>query len=889
MIAMRTTALAVSLMAGAVLLRDTRALAQDTHVHEYPHAPVVLHYHPVSGVQFTLDEVRFALAREVHAIELDLHYRASDGQVVVNHDGATPESPTLAQVIDLVVEKKAGFATVHDDGYQFFLVLDVKQVSSLLFEGIVEVLGRYTEHLSTAVAPGDPPRGITAVITGEADELYAHFQTRREQLNRLGIVERHDYSAEIGNLSACAVPFQWVSVQHDGQRGRVNPLHSGTDGQLAGRYNLRIWDCDDDPVCLASGADDVNTDPDEVEGFEQLIASQKPRGFSPSLALRGSRALLTWRGEASTNLYVSVGTFAASGLSFPRQILLTHFLAETPMALAPAAALTVDGRLFVVYEGTDSHRLWYVSGRFTSPDRFLTFEGGERRLTLPGDAGRLGSHPAVAVAPDGRVIVVYEGTADQRLFYVSGYLNAEGELVGEEFSLTEGDARRGYTPSISIDAAGRVVVVYRGTDDLKLWYVSGLIDGAGRIVGEEFSLTEGDARRGFGPAVAFDQSGRVVVVYEGTDDQKLFYVSGVLDGAGRIIGPERSLTEGDNRRGSNPTVAFDDSDGIVILYEGTDANKLWYVHGHLDASGQVIGEERLLDMGLDRRPANQPPVCDAGGPYTVECAGAVTEVPLDGSGSSDAECSFLTFAWTGAFSEGAATGSMPAVHFPGTGVFPVTLAVSDGTATSTCSLSVAVRDTIAPSILAPPDVTAECVSPAGTSPDLGSPLTSDVCDASLQVTNDAPAGFPVGTTTVTWTARDASGNTSTAAQRVTIVDTRPPSLSVSVTPALLWPPSHQLVTINASISATDGCDPNPAVRLVSITSNEPDDAAGDGATPDDIQGAAFGTDDRAFQLRAERQGGGTGRVYTVTYQAQDAHGNVATAQATVRVPKSHPD
>jgi hypothetical protein len=156
------------------------------------------------------------------------------------------------------------------------------------------------------------------------------------------------------------------------------------------------------------------------------------------------------------------------------------------------------------------------------------------------------------------------------------------------------------------------------------------------------------------------------------------------------------------------------------------------------------------------------------------------------------------------------------------------------------------------------------------------------------VTSDAPVVFPLGTTTVTWTARDRSGNASTDTQLVTIVDTRAPSLSVSLTPALLWPASHQMATINASITATDGCDPSPAVRLVSVTSSEPDDGAGDGATLADIQGADLGTDDRTFQLRAERQGGGAGRVYTVTYQARDAHGNVATAQATVRVPHSDP-
>ena len=59
---------------------------------------------------------------------------------------------------------------------------------------------------------------------------------------------------------------------------------------------------------------------------------------------------------------------------------------------------------------------------------------------------------------------------------------------------------------------------------------------------------------------------------------------------------------------------------------------------------------------------------------------------------------------------------------------------------------------------------------------------------------------------------------------------------------------------------------------------------GDGDTPNDIQGAALGTDDRSFQLRAERSAKGTGRIYTVTYRATDASGNGKTASATVTVP-----
>ena len=125
--------------------------------------------------------------------------------------------------------------------------------------------------------------------------------------------------------------------------------------------------------------------------------------------------------------------------------------------------------------------------------------------------------------------------------------------------------------------------------------------------------------------------------------------------------------------------------------------------------------------------------------------------------------------------------------------------------------------------------------------------------------------------------------TTTCNTSVTIVDTIAPELTLSISPTQLWPPNHKLADINASIVASDVCDPNPIVQLDAVTSNEPDDATGDGHTRNDIQRAAFGTDDRGFQVRAERNGDGSGRVYTATYTAMDGSGNTARRQAAVTV------
>jgi hypothetical protein len=110
------------------------------------------------------------------------------------------------------------------------------------------------------------------------------------------------------------------------------------------------------------------------------------------------------------------------------------------------------------------------------------------------------------------------------------------------------------------------------------------------------------------------------------------------------------------------------------------------------------------------------------------------------------------------------------------------------------------------------------------------------------------------------------------------LDTTPPTLSFTLSPAALWPPNDKLVSINATITVKDDYDPEPEIKLESITASEPLDAG-------DIQDAQLQTDDRSFSLAAKRAGNNqAGRIYTVTYSATDASGNKATASATVTVP-----
>jgi len=112
-------------------------------------------------------------------------------------------------------------------------------------------------------------------------------------------------------------------------------------------------------------------------------------------------------------------------------------------------------------------------------------------------------------------------------------------------------------------------------------------------------------------------------------------------------------------------------------------------------------------------------------------------------------------------------------------------------------------------------------------------------------------------------------------------------LQVDLAPTLLWPPNHRMVAIDVSVSASDACGP-AAVSLAAVVSNEPGDApgGGDGRTEGDIQDVTPGIADTHFLLRAERSGGGSGRVYTVHYTATDGSGLESEQIRTVTVPTS---
>ena len=141
---------------------------------------------------------------------------------------------------------------------------------------------------------------------------------------------------------------------------------------------------------------------------------------------------------------------------------------------------------------------------------------------------------------------------------------------------------------------------------------------------------------------------------------------------------------------------------------------------------------------------------------------------------------------------------------------------------------------------------------------------------------EPPGPYPLGATPVTLTVTDNHGASNSCAATVTVIDTTPPTISdVAVTPNVLWPPNGKMVEVSVDYTATDDC--GGVTNALVVASNE----APNGPSPDWVI-----EDDHQVQLRAERAGRGSGRVYTITIISTDNGGNSSTRTVTVSVPKN---
>jgi subtilisin-like proprotein convertase family protein len=164
------------------------------------------------------------------------------------------------------------------------------------------------------------------------------------------------------------------------------------------------------------------------------------------------------------------------------------------------------------------------------------------------------------------------------------------------------------------------------------------------------------------------------------------------------------------------------------------------------------------------------------------------------------------------------------------GANPVTLTVTDNNGNvSTCNATVTVEDNIFPTIVCPADITVSSVGVCDAFVTVPVPVLGDNCSATatnnFNGTSNASDTYPAGTTVVTWTVTDPSGNSTTCNMNVTVEDNE--------LPELVCPTGSSIVTGTATVSVASGStipDDCGGILLTTI----PSGALPAGAVIDDI-------------------------------------------------------
>jgi uncharacterized repeat protein (TIGR01451 family) len=326
-----------------------------------------------------------------------------------------------------------------------------------------------------------------------------------------------------------------------------------------------------------------------------------------------------------------------------------------------------------------------------------------------------------------------------------------------------------------------------------------------------------------------------------------------------------------------------------------------------------------------------PTVTQVGVPATISC-------PADINVNTDAGqfSASVAFAVTAAGTPnptvdckvGATSISSPHTFPVGTTAVQCTATNGIG-APASCSFNVTVNDNQTPVVNCPPDVAANAApNSCDASVDVGTPSVSDndpnvTANGTRSDAQPLNAPYPVGTTTITWTATDAAGNSASCQQTVTVADATAPVITLNG-PAATTVECHNSFA-DPGATASDNCGGSVAVTAGgSVNVNVPGtytvtynatDAAGNAAAPvtrtvtvvDTTQptvslngpadvtvechtsytdAGASATDSCAGALPVSVSGSVNVNAvgdYTLTYTATDASGNTGTATRVVHV------
>jgi hypothetical protein len=159
----------------------------------------------------------------------------------------------------------------------------------------------------------------------------------------------------------------------------------------------------------------------------------------------------------------------------------------------------------------------------------------------------------------------------------------------------------------------------------------------------------------------------------------------------------------------------------------------------------------------------------------------------------------------------------------------------------------------------------------------GSPAQTNLIRAGLFAASTVTLSrtFSSGDHEVLISASNGKTAPTTCLTSIHVGDSTPPMISgISADPSFIWPPDHRMVPVHITVVVDDNCGA-AACRIASVWTNQINPP---GSKPD------WEIDGLGVNLRADRQGSASDRIYRIIVECEDIIGNKSQQEVDITVP-----
>ena len=259
------------------------------------------------------------------------------------------------------------------------------------------------------------------------------------------------------------------------------------------------------------------------------------------------------------------------------------------------------------------------------------------KITITGAAGdpipvtantsRDQSGAAIARTADGRIVTVWASLdQDGSSWGIFGQrYTSTGSADGVEFPVNSITANEQEEPAVAMDDNGNFVVVWQSKDkpgDSSYGISAQLFDNTGTPVGGEIHVNTTKPDNQTSPEVAMDANGNFVVVWE---DDKKDGNAGIFaqrfNSAGAAQGVEFQVNQTPSKEQTNPSVAMDADGDFVVVWESKDqagGSSSFDIYGRrYNNDGSANGGEFLVNTNTSKEQEKPRVALDTDGDFVV--------------------------------------------------------------------------------------------------------------------------------------------------------------------------------------------------------------------------------------------------------------------------------